>query len=118
MTNRKTNTLVWLVIALVISVATMAVIGAFAFSGTDNGYGMMGGGDWGWGMAFMVVPAIILVLILVVAFGGFEERPKYNTYPSYVPPQQSPLDILNQRYAQGGISHDDYERIRAKLERS
>lgn len=112
------STLTWLVIALVISVAAMAVIGAFAFSGTDSGYGMMGGGDWGWGMASMVVPGIILVLILVVALGGFEERPTYNSYPSYAPPQPSPLDILNQRYAQGGIGHDEYERIRAKLEKS
>lgn len=121
MTNRKTSTLIWLVIALVISVAAMAamaVIGAFTFSGTDNGYGMMGGGEWGWGMAFMVVPGILLVLILVVALGGFEERPTYNSYPAYVPPLPSPLDILNQRYAQGGISHDEYERIRAKLGKS
>ena len=115
MTNRKTSTLLWLVIALVISVAAMAIIGALTFSGTDNNYGMMGGGDWGWGMAFMVVPAIILVLIIVVAIGGLDERPAYNMYPAYVPPQPGPLDILNQRYARGEISPEEYDRIRTKL---
>jgi len=115
MTNRKTSTLLWLVIALVISVAAMAIIGALTFSGTDNNYGMMGGGDWGWGMAFMAVPAIILILIIVVAVGGVDERPAYNTYPAYVPPQPSPLDILNQRYARGEIGQEEYDRIRTKL---
>jgi len=115
MTNRKTSTLLWLVIALVISVAAMAIIGALTFSRTDNSYGMMGGGDWGWGMAFMVVPAIILIIIIVVAIGGLDERPAYNTYPVYVPPQPSPLDILNQRLARGEVSHEEYDRIRTKL---
>jgi len=115
MTNRNTSMLLWLVIALVISVAAMAIIGTLAFSGNESGYGMMGGGNWGWSMAFMAVPAIILILIIVVAIGGLEEKPTYNTYPVYVPPQPSPVDILNQRYAQGDISHDEYERIRAKL---
>lgn len=115
MTNRKTSTLLWLVIALVISVAAMAIIGALTFSGTDNSYGMMGGGDWGWGMAFMAVPAIILILIIVVAIGGLDERPAYNTYPVYVPPQSSPIDILNQRLARGEVSQEEYDRIRTKL---
>lgn len=117
MTNRKTSTLLWLVIALVVSVAAMAIIGALTFSGTDTGYGMMGGGDWGWSMAFMAVPAVILILILIVAIGGLDERPAYNTYPVYVPPQPSPLGILNERFARGEVSQEEYDRIRAKLDR-
>lgn len=115
MVNRKTNTLIWLVVALAISIAAMAIIAALTFSGTDNGFGMMGGGDWGWGMAFMVVPAIILVLLLVVALGGLDEKPAYNTYPAYVAAQPSPFDILNQRYARGEIAQEEYDRIRSKL---
>lgn len=115
MTNRNTSTLLWIVIALVISVAAMAIIGTLAFSGDESGYGMMGGGAWGWGMAFMIVPAIILILIIVVAVGGLEEKPTYNTYPVYVQPQPSPLDILNQRYARGELSQEEYDRIRARL---
>ncbi len=118
MTNRKTSTLLWLVIVLVISAVAVATIGALTFSGTDNDYGMMGGGGWGWSMAFMAVPAIILILIIVVAVGGLEERPAYNAYPVYAPPQPSPFDILDQRYASGEIDHDEYERVRSKLRRS
>lgn len=108
MTNTKSNTLLWLVIALLVSVVVMAVIGALSFSGSDGGYGMMSGG-WGWGMAFMVIPAIILVLIIVVALGGLADK------PVYVQTQQTPLDILNQRFARGEISQDDYERVRSRL---
>lgn len=117
MTSRKTSTLIWLVIALVISVAAMAIIAAATFSGADRSFGMMEGGSWAWAMAFMIVPAIILILIIVVILGGLEEKPAYNTYPAYVPQQPNPLDILNQRYARGEISHEEYDRIRAKLSR-
>jgi putative membrane protein len=116
MTNTKSNTLLWLVIALVVSVAAMAMIGALAFSGSDGDYMMMGGG-WGWAMALMVVPGIILTLILIVALGGLEAKPVYNAYPVHAPPQPSPLDILNQRFARGEISQDEYERMKAALGR-
>lgn len=116
-TDRRTRTLIWLVIAFVVAVAALAIIGALTWSGTDNGYGMMGGGDWGWAMALMVVPAILLILIIVYAIVGVEERPAYNTQPVYVQPQPSPLEILNQRYARGEISNEEYERIRSQLGR-
>ncbi len=107
MTNRKTSTLLWLVIALVISVAAMAIVGALTFSRTDISYGMMGGGDWGWSMAFMVVPTIILIIIIAVAISGLDERPAYNTCPAYIPPQPNPLEIMNQRLAGGEVSQEE-----------
>ena len=113
MTNTTSRTLVWLLAAFVVSVAAIAIIGALAFQGGDyDGYGMMGGG-WGWGMAFMVVPGIIFVLILVVILGGLDERPSC-VYPMYTPPQ-TPLDILNQRLARGEIGQDEYQRIKNQL---
>ncbi len=70
---------------------------------------MMNGG-WGWAMgAFMIVPAIILILIFVVALGGSEEK------TIYVQQQQSPIEVLNQRLARGEISQEEYERIRTRL---
>jgi putative membrane protein len=113
MTDRKTNALVLLVAGLVISVVLVGIAGAGSFSRTDGDYGMMGG--WGVGMAFMVVPAIILILILIIVIGGLEERPVHNTYPVYVPPQPSPLDIIDQRYARGEIGRDEYSRMRAEF---
>ena len=76
---------------------------------------MMGG--WGVGMAFMAVPAIILILVLIVVIGGLDETPGARTYPVYVPAQPSPIDILDKRYAQGELSHDEYSRVRAELGR-
>ncbi len=74
---------------------------------------MMGG--WSAGMAFMAIPVIILILILIVVIGGLDEKPVYNTYPVYVPPQPRPLDILDQRYARGEIGRDEYLRMRAEF---
>jgi len=113
MADRKTSALILLVVGLVVSVMLIGIVGANSFSRTSGDYGMMGG--WGVGMAFMVVPAIILILILLVAIGEFGERPGYNTYPVYVPPQPSPLDILDQRYARGEISGDEYYRMKAEF---
>ena len=113
MTGRKTSALVWLVVGLVISVALIGIAAAGNSSRAGGDYGMMGG--WSVGMAFMAVPAIILIMILIIAIGELGEKPGYNTYPVYVPPQPSPLDILDQRYARGEIGRDEYSRMRAEF---
>lgn len=117
MTYRKTNVLIWLVIGFVIAVVLIGIAGAVSFSRTDGDYGMMDMGGWGWGLAFMAIPAVMLILILVIAIVGLGEKPGYSTYPVYVPPQPSPLDILDQRYARGEINHDEYLRMRAEIGR-
>ena len=113
MTESKTSALVWFVVGLVISVVLIGFVAASSLLQSDGDYGMMGG--WGVGMAFMAVPAIILILILLIAIGEFGGRPGYNTYPVYVPPQPSPLDILDQRYARGDISSYEYYRMKAEF---
>jgi len=112
-TDSKRSALVWLVGGLVISVVLIGIVAASSLSRSDGDYGMMGG--WSVGLAFMAVPVIILILILLIAIGEFGERPGYNTYPVYVPPQPSPLDILDQRYARGDISSDEYCRMKAEF---
>ena len=113
MTDRKMSVFVWLLIGLVASAVLIGIVAASNNSQTNSGFGMMGG--MGVGMAFMVVPAIILILILIVVIGGLEERPVHNTYPVYVPPQPSPIDIIDQRYARGEIGRDEYSRMRAEF---
>lgn len=114
MSDTKTNALVWLVVGLVISAVLIGIAAASSIARTGDDFGMMGG--WGGvGMAFMAVPVIILILIVIIAIGESGERPNYYTYPAYVPPQPSPLDILDQRYARGEIGRDEYFRMRAEF---
>ncbi len=112
MVNRKTGPLAWLAIALVVAIALMAVLGVLSFSSYGGYYGMMGSESWGWAMLMMGVPAVVLIVILAVALSGMQE-PAVD--PNYVPPASNPLDILEQRYARGELTREDYLRIRDDL---
>jgi putative membrane protein len=115
--NERLSPLAWLGIALVLGVVLMGVFAALSMSTTGGSYGMMGGGMWGWGAIFMIVPAVILVLVLIIALGGLSERV---TYPMPVAvPAASPasaLEILEARYARGELSREEYLRTRSDLE--
>lgn len=114
MANPKTNPLPWLGIALVVAIALMAILGILTYS-TYGGYpGMMGGESWGWATLMMGVPAVVLIVILLVALGGLREP---IAYPVYASPGQGPMDILEQRYARGELTREDYLKIRDDLGR-
>lgn len=117
MSNQKWSPLAWLAVALVLAVVLMGVFAALSMTTTSGYYGMMGGGGWGWAMAFMAIPGIILVLVLILALAGLAERPAYPVpYAVPAPPPTSALEILEQRYARGELSRDEYLRTRADLE--
>ncbi len=104
----------WVVIAIVLGIGAVALIAASA--APSNGYyGMMGNGAWGWGILMMVVPALILIVLLVALLGGFREPTPAVTYPAYAPSHANALDVLEQRYARGELSREDYLRIRGDL---
>ncbi len=109
--NRKPNALPWLGIALVVAIALMAILGVLSFSSYGGTYGMMGGGSWSWAVLMMGIPAVVLIIILLAAIGGLREPTALPVYAS--PPQ--PLDILEQRYARGELTREDYLRIRDDL---
>ena len=113
MENRQSSPVLWLVFAIILAVGLMAVfVAAFVPNGT--GYGMMGFGT-GWSMAFMIVPAVFLILVLLAALGGF--TPSQAQLPPAYPPMPPPaIDVLNARYARGEVSRDEYLRLRADLE--
>lgn len=109
-TSQKSNALPWLGIALVVAIALMVVLGIVSFANYGGSYSMMGNGSWGWAVLMMGVPAIILIIILLAALGGLREPA---AGPVYAPPQ--PLEILEQRYARGELTREDYLRIRDDL---
>lgn len=110
--------MLWLVFAIVLAVGLMAVFAA-AFMPFGTSYGMMGVG-MGWGALFMVVPAVVLILVLLAVLGAFSPSLPYvpSAYaPSVYVPVPAPLEALDGRYARGEISREEYQRIRADLER-
>ncbi len=114
MAKGRISPLVWLGVALVVAIALMAVFGALSFSTYGGYYGMMGSGSWGWALLMMGIPAVILIVILLATLGGLQEP---TSYPAYAPPPGNPLEILEQRYARGELTREDYLRIRDDLTR-
>lgn len=111
--NEGRNALTWLAAALVVAIVLMAVLGAVTMGTYGAAYGMMGG-SWGWAVVMMAVPGVLLIVILLAALGGLREPAAGPAYGSMHP---RPLEILEQRYARGELSREDYLRIRDDLAR-
>ncbi len=112
MRNQRTNPLTWLAIALVVAIGLMAALGALAMGNYPGYYGMMGGGSWWWGIVIMAVPAVVLIIILVAALAGLGS-PALGASGTL----GTPLGILDQRYARGELTREDYLKIRDDLGR-
>jgi uncharacterized membrane protein len=97
------NPIPWIVGGLI---AAFLLMGAFTWTLTpwDGHTGMMGAGSM-----FMIVPALLLVLLLLAAFGAF---PRATTSQA-----QTPREILDARLARGEITRQEYEEIRETIER-
>ncbi|GEM_PF-849684 len=79
----------------------------YPYSGPYNPmhYGMMG--NFGW--AGMVVLGLILVAFVAVLFVVIRRS------PHRLRASETPLEILNRRYASGEITKDEYERMKGEL---
>jgi putative membrane protein len=69
-------------------------------------------GQFGYGGILMMVLAVIVIAVviyLVVRSNGTVDR--HSSYP----PEESPLDILRRRYANGEINQEDYEHMKKIL---
>lgn len=108
----RRNPVAWLGIALVVALALMALLGVLTMS-SYTGYGMMGG-YWGWGLLMMGAPAVFLIVILVIALGGLEDR---GARPVVGYPSQDgmALRVLEDRYARGELTREQYIQMRADL---
>lgn len=73
-----------------------------------GGYGMMG---YGWGWIMMLGVLVIVVLAIFVLFRYLQHlNPASRNNAS-----NSPLDILNERYARGEISDEEYKKKKAEM---
>lgn len=117
MENSRLSPLAWIGVALVAVIALVVVVAALTATTYGGGgyYGMMGLGGMGWEFAFMIIPTVLLLVLLFAALGGLEGRSGYVPPPSYVPPPVNALELLDQRYARGELSREEYLRIRADL---
>jgi putative membrane protein len=78
-----------------------------AREGVEYGHHMMFGG--GWGMMFGPILMIGIIVLVVVAVVMFLRQDRKSG------PGGRALDVLNERYAQGDIDHDDYEERKRRL---
>jgi putative membrane protein len=67
-----------------------------------NGFGM-GIGMW----IFWIILIVVVVFLAKMMIGSSSGQPGANT--------ESPLDVLQKRYASGEIHQDEYERIKKEL---
>lgn len=72
------------------------------------GYGMMGYG-WGW---LMMIGIFILVVLGIVALIRYLQQ---SARPDTQVRSKTALDILNERYARGEISDEEYQRKKAEV---
>ncbi len=115
MSNRRTTSLKWLGIALIVAILLMVIaagLGYWMYNGSYGGYGMMGGGGGGWWVVLMMgVPALVLIVILAVVLIGLGE-PTPTADLARLP---TALETLDARYARSGISREEYLRMRDDL---
>jgi putative membrane protein len=75
-------------------------------------YGSMGmGGGMGWGMGF---GWLLLALLIAALFMGMKWL-MAQTQSTAASRQQTPLEILQSRYARGEIERDEYDRKKSDL---
>lgn len=73
------------------------------------GYGMMG---FGWGWALIMISIIIVVILGIFALIRYLQQPIHHDIRQA---NSHALDLLNERYAKGEISNEEYNRIKADI---
>ena len=72
------------------------------------GYGMMGyGGGW-----IMMIGVLVIVVLAIFALFRYLQHSSSASRNNAI---SSPLDILNERYARGGISDEEYKKKKVEI---
>jgi putative membrane protein len=111
-------------VAVIIGAVVLGTLLVVLLGSSMMGWGFMGPGMMGWGgNAFNPLGWIVMVLFWALIIGGiallavwfFREATPATTGPSA---SSRPLDILNERYARGEITREQYEEMRHTIEGS
>ena len=105
-------------VVVIISVVLNAIFFRMYYPAGTNAtypYNMMYwgyGGFWGLGAMMMIVPFILLILFIlwIVSVAGRHGRFEHNGWHS-----KDAMDILNERYASGSITQEEYNRIKEEI---
>lgn len=79
------------------------------FSHYYDGYHMMSGGDWGWGLLMMLFWAAVLIAIVVLIIRGF------GTGRDGDHKANDAVSIAKERYARGEITKKEFEQLKQDL---
>ena len=111
MRETQRDGLLTIVIVLLATFVGIVLLGGF--SGAMMGGGMMGG-MMGFGWLIMVLP-ILLIVYLVSSLIDRNETPRERSpqYGQYGP--ETPMQILERRYASGDISREDFFKMKEEI---
>ena len=101
-----------IIIALIVIIGFGILASLIGFGSGMMGGGMMGG-MMGFGWLFMLFPIILIIFFIYGLTDGNTDHP-------YQPPYQvgeSPIEVLERRYASGEISRGEYLRIKEDIKR-
>ena len=74
------------------------------------------GDGWGWWMAFGWLWMVVFWGLIIWAVYALVSRPgQRDTSQPAAPREATALEILEQRYARGELSHDEFEAMRDRL---
>lgn len=112
--EKKVENLLWILVALVSTVAAVAIIVSILFggnyhNGTYGPYGMMGA-FYGIGIIMPIIGIISITIVLVFIYFIFETLRKPEPYRS-VDKTAIAEDIAKERFARGEISEAEYRQI-------
>lgn len=95
------------------SMTTLSLFAALQRFGPRGYQGMMGGWGWGFGILAMLFWLALIVLVIVLVWrllerGGREDSGRHGSI-------ETPLDIIEKRYARGEIDRDEFDRMKRDL---
>jgi putative membrane protein len=92
---------------------TLSLAAAAQMFGGSGRQGMMGGWGWGFGILWMLFGLTLVVLVVVLIWrlldGGSPDGRLHEG------DDETPLEILEKRYARGEIDRDEFERMKRDL---